>query len=88
MVDAHLVTDCEHATSSTWEVATAEVKVWKKEFEFPRRTETAWQSMNDELERNFSKKATQVALAKLLERVSNAEGRSLVDELSAVTMLR
>jgi hypothetical protein len=69
-------------------VATAEVNVWKNEFELLRRSDTAWQSVNDELERKLLKKATQLALAKLLERVSNAEGSSLEVELTAVAMLR
>lgn len=82
MIDAHLETGSEQATSSTRDVAAVDVKVWKNELEFSRSSDTAWQFITVELERKFWKNDTQVALAKLMDMVSNGVGISVdVSEL-------
>lgn len=72
----HLVTGALQAMSSTRDVSAAEERIWKKETEFSRSSETAWQSVIVELAWKFAKKAEQLALAKVLARVSNGVGNT------------
>jgi hypothetical protein len=59
-MEAHFVTDWEQVTSRTREVATAELRVWKKELEFSSSSEIAWQSVMVELARKSVKNVVQV----------------------------
>lgn len=88
-MDAHLETGCEHAMSRTREVAAAELNVWKKALEFSRSSDTAWQFIIVEFERKVWKNDTQVALAKLMDMVSNGVGISMdVSGLEAEALRR
>lgn len=65
-MDAHLETFAEQEVSRMREVAEAELRVWKKAFEFSMRREMALQLEIVVLARHFAKKSMQVvALAKL-----------------------
>jgi hypothetical protein len=53
MIAEHWDTSWEQETSRTRDVAAAELRVWKKELEFSRRREMAWQSVIVEFARHF-----------------------------------
>lgn len=66
MIEAHLVTFAEQDVSRMRVVAGAELRVWKKAFEFSIRREMALQFEIVVFARHFAKKSMQVlAFAKL-----------------------
>lgn len=71
------------------DVAGAELRAWKKAFEFSMRREMALQSEIVVFARHFVKKSMHVVeLAKLYESVSKGLGIPVVLEADAVTIVR